>query len=151
MIKTDGVGVSIVCCWKIPVTVGEMGKRRDNQDGDLGVECIWVGIDPGAKSIVTAVWEGESMKKYSLSNKQYHHESKMNKRAFKINKHLRGARLLKWLDATPSPKTASSVCMLAHIAHLLGSPLFPKLVDFFHLRREETVPMEGGHAQKENS
>ena len=63
----------------------------------------------------------------------------MNERAFKSNKHLRGARLLKWLDATPSPKTASSVCMLAHIAHLFGSPLFPKLVDFFHLRCEKLL------------
>jgi hypothetical protein len=72
MIKTDGVGASVVCC-KFVTRSPEMDPRtRENTVSDcLGNDRVWVGIDPGSKSIVTAAKERAHIG-YSLSNKQYY-------------------------------------------------------------------------------
>ena len=139
MVKTDGVGVSVVCCrWvREPLRVTE--EHCERTSGDLGSDAVWVGIDPGTKSIVSTAREGDAHSGYSLSNKRFYHDCKMHERTFAKDLHLKEAGLLEWLKATPSPKTSRSVNMVEHLAHLLGSPLYAKVLDIHHHRREKLL------------
>jgi hypothetical protein len=104
-----------------------------------GREPVWVGIDPGVKSIVSAVRKGDTKCGYSLSSDQYYHDSNMNERLFKIRKHLKDAGLLEWKEATPSLKTSRSESTVRHLVHVLGSPLYIWGLDIHHLRREKLL------------
>jgi transposase len=136
-IKTDGVGASVTCCKWVSKSLHVKGEACERAYGDIPSDAVYVGIDPGVKSIVATAREGNARSGYSLSNKQYYHECKMNERKLLKEKHLREAGLTDWLTATPSPKTSRSTRMVEHLAYLLGSPLYTKAMDIHQLRREK--------------
>jgi hypothetical protein len=136
-IKTDGAGALATCYRWVGKSLHMKGEACERTYGDIPSDAVYVGIDPAVISIVATAREGNARSGYSLSNKQYYHECKMNERKLLKDKHLREAGHFDWLMATPSPKTSRSTRMMEHLAYLLGSPLYSKVLDIHQLRREK--------------
>jgi hypothetical protein len=123
-IKTNGVRASVTYCKWVSKSLQVKGETCKRAYEDMPRDPVYVGIDPGGRILVATAREGSARSGYSLSNKQYYHECKMNERKLLKDKHLREAGLTDWLTATPSPKTSRSTRMMEHLAYLLGPSLY---------------------------
>jgi hypothetical protein len=102
MIKTDGVGALVTCCKWVSKSLQVKGEACGRAYEEMPRDPVYIGINPGGRTIVATAREGNSRSGYSLSSKQYYHECKMNERKLLKDKHLKEAGLSDWLTATPA-------------------------------------------------
>lgn len=139
MIKTDGVGASVVTAkWiekDVEISQCETKEERikiykQRNDDRLKKEethllqvlqkedCQLIGIDPGKNDVMTSI--NEDYQSYSVSNKRYYTESRFNYRTDKVKVYERQYNLHKWLLQIPSLKGSTTVVSLQYIKYVLS-------------------------------
>lgn len=148
MIKTDGVGASVVLArWKKKVKkteydgdkkayakmMQEKKKLERERDHDrlrsilIQEGSIYIGVDPGKKDVMTSIVEGERVGKH-WSNDRYYTESKFRVRRVKATRYIQESGLHTYNNGMPAYASGLySSFKMRYLAHVLGS------VDFTHL------------------
>ena len=133
-LQTDGVGTSflLVRLSRNVIPPNEPpGGENARQGGE--VERQEVGIDPGRRSVITAVWaddEGGNVRgrEYRLSAGRWHHLLRSVESAQKKSNLQRQAGVLGWVRATPTLRAATAAEVVAYVRTRLDHPLHDALL-----------------------